>query len=118
MSYKQACIQKHRSVEPLLSQTRVINLSAIPRLNLILLLIISCALGGAESHAPGVLLVSQARPNQPQRGSLSVSRTGKEGLVTLGRFLCATSRLARIDWLRAYRNMPLSSGSGQVCYPC
>ena len=24
-------------------------------------------------------LVSQARPNQPQRGSLSVSRTGKEG---------------------------------------
>ena len=25
------------------------------------------------------VLVSQARPNQPQRGSLSVSRTGKEG---------------------------------------
>ena len=24
-------------------------------------------------------IVSQARPNQPQRGSLSVSRTGKEG---------------------------------------
>ena len=24
-------------------------------------------------------LVSQARPNQPQHGSLSVSRTGKEG---------------------------------------
>jgi len=27
----------------------------------------------------GVFLVSQARPNQPQRGSLSVSCMGKEG---------------------------------------
>ena len=38
-------------------------------------------------------VVSQARPNQPQRGLLSVTHIGKEGLVTLGRFLCATSRL-------------------------
>ena len=35
-----------------------------------------------------IVLVSQARPNQPQWGSLSLSRTGK-GLVTLGRFLVA-----------------------------
>ena len=51
----------------------------------------------------GVSLVSQARPNQPQRGSLSVSCTGK-GLVMLDRFLCATSQLARVqsDWLRSH----------------
>ena len=34
--------------------------------------------------------ISQARPNQPQRGLLSVSHTGKKSLVTLGKFLCAT----------------------------
>ena len=33
--------------------------------------------GGANVPPFGV--VSQARPNQPQRGSLSVSHTGKEG---------------------------------------
>ena len=35
-------------------------------------------------------LVSQARPNQPQRGSLSVSRTRKEGSGDPCRFPCAS----------------------------
>ena len=41
--------------------------------------------------------------------SLSVSRTGK-GLVTLGRFLCATSRLPRrqSDWLQLHNSELIS----------
>ena len=36
-------------------------------------------LAEGEVGVTGELIVSQARPNQPQHGSLSVSRTGKEG---------------------------------------
>ena len=93
----------YRNIDPwrhLLSQTRIIiflfsQLCQVPRLDLILLL--SCV-GGAESHARGVLLVSQARPNIPQRGSLSVSRTGKEILVTLGRFPCTSIGAYKTIW--------------------
>ena len=59
---------------------------------------------------PTISIVSQARPNQPQCGSLSVSRTGK-GLVTLGRFPCATSRLPRrqSDWLQLHNSELIST---------
>ena len=57
------------------------------------------------------MLVSQARPNQPQRGSLSESRTGRMGPVTLGRFPCATSRLPRrqSDWLQLHNSELIST---------
>ena len=59
---------------------------------------------------PNMLLVLQARPNQPQCGLLSVSHKRK-GLVTHGRFLCATSQLPRrqSDWLWSHNSELIST---------
>ena len=48
-----------------------------------------------------VSLVLQARPKQPQRDRSQYHARGRKGLVTLSRFLCGTSRLARVQsvWL-------------------
>ena len=52
------------------------------------------------------LVVSQARPNQPQPDRFQYHARGRKGLVTLGRFPCATSRLPRrqSDWLQLHNS--------------
>ena len=62
---------------------------------------------------------SQARPNQPQQGLLSLLHLEKEGsgdfrerkgLVTFGRFPCAMSQLPhrQSDWLRSHNSELIS----------